>query len=156
MSTFSTIKAGMTYNAAVASLECSSSSTSLFTCTSTQFLYVVIPYFPSSRCNASCMCLKCSIRFAPSSSQSSSFGGITIGTVYYVQSIPSSTTFSISATRGGSLRALTAGTNGDFGYRCIALHSIELISSDRHGKYERPSPRSRHHELHNVSAPNGG
>ena len=41
VSSFSTIKAGMTYNAAVGSVECTSSDTSVFTCASTKFLYVM-------------------------------------------------------------------------------------------------------------------
>ncbi len=41
VSSFSTIKAGMTYNAAVGSVECTSSSTSVFTCTSTNLLCVI-------------------------------------------------------------------------------------------------------------------
>jgi hypothetical protein len=39
-SSINVVKAGMTYNAAVASVTCSSSSTSEFTCTSTESLYV--------------------------------------------------------------------------------------------------------------------
>ena len=123
VSTFSTIKAGMTYNAAVASVECSSSSTSVFTCTSTALLYVCvhcvssIPPSGPPPLDIPCRCLKCSVRFAPSSSGSSIFGGISFGSTYYVQSIPSSSTFSISNTRGGAQRALTAGTRTDFAPR---------------------------------------
>ena len=64
------------------------------------------------------MCLKCAFRFAPSSSTSSNFGGITIGSVYYVLAIPSSTTFSISTTLGGSQMTLTAGMYTDFVFFC--------------------------------------
>ena len=60
------------------------------------------------------MCVNCAIRFAPSTSSSSNFGGITIGTTYFVQAIPSSTTFSISVSRGGSQLTLTVGKDADF------------------------------------------
>ena len=69
----------------VAEVTASSSSTNYFTCDSTELLYLDKP-----------------IQFT-----GTVFGGVAINTTYYVKEIPTATTFSISATSGGSVFALS-------------------------------------------------
>jgi hypothetical protein len=70
---------------AVAEVTASSSVTNYFTCDSVDLLYVGKP-----------------IQFT-----GTVFGGVAINTTYYVKEIPTATTFSISATSGGSVFTLT-------------------------------------------------
>ena len=74
----------------VAVISASASSTNLFTCDTTSLLFIGKP-----------------IQFT-----GTTIGGVAINTTYYVKSIPTSTTFSISETSGGATLSLTdaAGT----------------------------------------------
>ena len=72
----------------IQTITASDSATDYFTCTSTADLYLNQP-----------------VEFA-----GTVFGGVAINTTYYIKEIPTATTFSISATSGGAVFALTDAT----------------------------------------------
>jgi hypothetical protein len=93
--------------------------------------------------NILCMCINCAIRFAPSTLSSSIFGGISFGTTYFVLAIPSSTTFSISVSRGGAQLTLAVGRDANFRSRKQSFVSYLF----RLRQHERATTRNFHKQL---------